>query len=198
MTRRNEARARHSSRLARWHRIALYAIGAGVWLTGALWLLFHYVIVHRNPFGSSSEPWWLTLHGGFAFATIWMFGLLWGVHVPARWPGGRRRVSGALLVGSLGSLLITGYLLYYVGDEELRAVTSIAHWAVGLALPIGFLTHRQRWSRKSSMTRLVSPSRRHAGAERAAGIAARRQTGDRLDQYSHSPTDVRCETAREA
>ena len=75
---------RSSVRLGRSRRLALYVVGCGVWTSGALWLLFHYLLVQQGEFGpkiSTLEPWWLKLHGAFAFATLWIFGLLWGVHV---------------------------------------------------------------------------------------------------------------------
>ena len=34
------------------------------------------------------------------------------------------------------TLTLTGYLLYYVGAEATRELMSIAHWAVGLAVPL--------------------------------------------------------------
>jgi hypothetical protein len=141
-----------SSRLSRSLRIAIYTIGAGVWFTGVLWLLFHYFVGHRGPFGptvSPLEPWWLTLHGAFAFAAVWIFGVLWGVHIPAGWSGRKRHLSGGLLVALLAWLIISGYLLYYVSDEQLRAATSLAHWLIGLVVPIGFLAHRLKRRRNS-------------------------------------------------
>jgi hypothetical protein len=32
-------------------------------------------------------------------------------------------------------LTLTGYLLYYAGGEESRAVISITHWLTGLLVP---------------------------------------------------------------
>jgi hypothetical protein len=34
------------------------------------------------------------------------------------------------------ALTITGYLLYYVGNETARSFLSIFHWGVGLGLPV--------------------------------------------------------------
>lgn len=126
----------------------IYAVGLGVWLTGAAWLVLHYFLQRATPFGTAPHPleaWMLALHGGFAFLTLWCFGLVWGVHVGARWPGGRRRWSGGALVGLLGWFALSGYLLYYLGDEDWRAATSLAHWVVGLGAPASLLVHR--WAR---------------------------------------------------
>jgi hypothetical protein len=45
-------------------------------------------------------------------------------------------------------LIMTGYLLYYLGDESLRSMTSIAHWVLGIATLIVFLAHR-RWRKRA-------------------------------------------------
>ncbi|HEY1212563.1 MAG TPA: hypothetical protein VGE93_02920, partial [Bryobacteraceae bacterium] len=57
---------RPSYRLPRRRQLALYSIGIGVWLTGGLWLLFHYLLVRQGEFGPQThplEPWSLKLHG---------------------------------------------------------------------------------------------------------------------------------------
>jgi hypothetical protein len=151
------ASVRKAGSLGHSRRLYLYIIALGTWISGGLWLLFHYFLVKQGEFGpqiNPLEPWWLKLHGAFAFAAIWIFGLLWGIHITKTWPGGRRRWSGSLLTGLFLWLIISGYLLYYVGDEKLRPLISILHWSVGLGCPIFFLWHRfnigSRKSYKSS------------------------------------------------
>lgn len=110
-----------------------------------MWLIFHFFLMQEGEFGPEQnplEPWWLKLHGLFAFAAIFTFGLLWAAHITKGWSMRRRRWSGGALVSLMGWMLLTGYLLYYLGDETLRSWTSILHWSAGLALPIGFLAHR--------------------------------------------------------
>ena len=141
---------RQSIRLGSSRRLGLYAIGIGVWLTGGLWLVFHYWFITEGQFGPQvhpSELWWLRLHGAFAFATIWLFGLMWGIHVTVAWPFGRRRWSGAIMTGLLLWLTISGYLLYYVGDEKARPIISVLHWTLGLTCPLVFFWHRFRFRR---------------------------------------------------
>lgn len=126
---------------------AFYVIGAGVWLSGGLWLCFHYFLVKPGEFGPQSnplEPWWLKLHGAFAFAATWFFGLLWGTRITVAWPSGRRRSSGSVLAGIILLLIVSGYLLYYVGDDTARSIVSIGHWGIGLVCPALYWAHRMR------------------------------------------------------
>src|SRR5262249_22417884 len=126
-------------------RLGLYAVSMGLWVSGALWLVYHYGLYQPGEFGLGAhpmEPWWLRLHGACAFAVIWLFGLLWGVHVAPGWSRRRLRKSGGWLVGSLIFLTVSGYLLYYLTGDQLRSLTSLLHWSVGLAVPALFAVHR--------------------------------------------------------
>jgi hypothetical protein len=151
------AHIRKAGSLGRTRRWVLYIVGTGVWLTGGLWLLSHYFLVKQGEFGPTTnplEPWWLKLHGAFAFAAVWVFGLLWGIHIAKLWPHKRRRSSGGVLTGIFALLILSGYLLYYVGDDRIRPLVSALHWVVGLACPVFFVWHR--WHRLKR--RAVRPS----------------------------------------
>src|SRR5215468_6376632 len=99
-------RVRHSSRhrhprLSRRQRTATYVALAAAWMSGALWLLFHYFLQRQGEFSLEPHPlehWWLRLHGLCAFALLWLGGLLWALHVRhgLGWP--RRRRSGLVIV----------------------------------------------------------------------------------------------------
>jgi hypothetical protein len=129
----------------------------GVWLSGGLWLLFHYFLTEQGEFGPQSnplEPWWLKLHGAFAFAATWFFGLLWGTHITVAWPLERRRFSGSVLAAASLLLIVSGYLLYYVGNDTARSILSVSHWGTGLAFPLLYWAHRlRRGPRKSAHKR---------------------------------------------
>jgi hypothetical protein len=131
--------------VGRARRVGIYVVGGGLWLSGGLWLLFHYFMQSRGEFAPAPhplEPWWLKLHGAFALGAIWVFGLLWGLHVAPGWAGTKRRQSGGALVGLILWLTLSGYLLYYLGHEQLRGITSLLHWSLGLLIPALFCLHR--------------------------------------------------------
>ncbi|HEY6985531.1 MAG TPA: hypothetical protein VH375_05580, partial [Rhodanobacteraceae bacterium] len=90
------------------------------------------------------QPWALRAHALFAFATLWLGGLLWVVHIAPNWRRGHRRLSGILITGALLLLVASGYLLYYVGDERWRPSVSTLHWALGVAAIVPFLVHLLR------------------------------------------------------
>jgi hypothetical protein len=132
-------------RLSASRRLLIVCVGAGLWLSGGLWLIFHYFLAGHGEWGREPhalEPWWLKLHGAFAFLALWTFGLLWGAHIVGAWRSGRRRVTGGLLFAVLTLLILTGYLRYYAGDDGLWGLTSPTHWIIGLALPVGYGLHR--------------------------------------------------------
>jgi hypothetical protein len=132
-------------RLGPKRRVAVYSVAAGVWLTGLVWLVFHYGLRRQGEFGletNPAEPWWLKLHGAFAFGALWAVGMLSAAHFPNGWASGRRRWSGAILFAAAILLIVTGYLLYYLGDERLRQMNALIHWVLGLASALPFLVHR--------------------------------------------------------
>ena len=131
--------------LSRTRRLAVYIIGGGVWLTGAAWLVAHYLLAQNGPFGPSPHPlefWSRASHGAFAFAFLWLIGVLWNVHIPAGWRSLRRRWSGSLTLAVAAWLVASGYLLYYLGSDELISSVSLLHWSVGLASLALFFFHR--------------------------------------------------------
>ena len=95
-----------------------------------------------GPEPHALEPWWLRLHGAFAFLALWTFGFLWAAHILGGWASGRRRWTGVLLAAWLLVMATSGYLLLYAGDDGAWGVLSPTHWIAGLALPAIYLAHR--------------------------------------------------------
>jgi hypothetical protein len=152
----NRDRSRHgglhaSLRLSRNHRRSVYAILAATWISGVLWLIFHYFMTRQGEFGTEPhafEAWSLRLHGAAAFAALWLGGLLWIVHVRAGLALPKRRVSGIVLIVLFVVLGASGYLLYYASDDYLRDCTRLLHWIVGVLLIVPFLMHSLRARRQ--------------------------------------------------
>jgi len=126
-------------------RAWINAVGLGLWISGLGWLVSHYFIGPRDalsPAPNPLEPWWLRVHGAFAYLAVWTLGLLWGMHIFRAWGKQRRRWTGSMLFSALALLAITGYLLYYVASDSARAIISPLHWLLGIALLLAYVTHR--------------------------------------------------------
>jgi hypothetical protein len=142
---RKKARTSGPVRLSSGRRWTTYGVCATVWLTGAAWLLTHYFFRRSGTFGPEANPWevWqLRGHGLAAFAFLWLFGMLWGVHILNGWASHRQRWSGGILFAFAAILIGSGYLLYYLGDEVVRPTVSVVHWIVGLGSGATLLCHR--------------------------------------------------------
>jgi hypothetical protein len=143
MTRKKQVRAVWLTGSRRW---TVYAVCLGLWTTGCGWLAFHFFLRAKGMFGpepSPAEPWWLKAHGAFGFTGLWLFGLLWGVHIVNGWRTGRRRWSGVAMFTLFAVLILSGYLLYYAGDDTVRGAVSYMHWIIGLGAPAAFFWHRR-------------------------------------------------------
>ena len=136
-------------KMERTKRYTVYTAAIGVWITGALWLIFHYFLQTKGKFGMQQHPlevWWLKLHGAFSFASIFVLGLLWTTHIVRGWNVNWRRKSGGTLAGTAILLTLTGYLLYYIDADTWRQWNTVTHWVIGLAAGVLFFVH---WLSKS-------------------------------------------------
>ena len=135
---------RRTARLATWQIWLLTLSGSALWLSGAGWLLLHYFGQQAGEFGpemNPAEPWMMTTHGLFLIPALLGIGGMFVAHIPKGWSHPHQRVAGIALCTTLAVLITSGYLLYYAGDELLREWTSLAHWTIGLALPVVSLWH---------------------------------------------------------
>lgn len=143
------ARIRKSAgALADWQRRAVYSVGAAVWLTGAVWLIFKYFVTVTDEFGFDNphpqQPLWMIAHAAVSLSGLWLFGLLWHHHIARGWENRLRRATGGTLFGLIAWLAVTGCALYYIGNDTLRSWTSLAHWTIGLGTLAVLLLHDRR------------------------------------------------------
>lgn len=141
-------------RLSQSQLYLVFGISAGVWLSGVVWLIYHYFMQIEGPFGFQKhpiEPLSLKVHGAFSFVSLWLFGTLWWTHVVRGWTANWRRWSGGSMVAAVAVLILSGWGLYYFVERNLREWTSLTHWVVGLAsLGLFFIHWLLRSPRKSS------------------------------------------------
>jgi hypothetical protein len=142
----------------------VYVVLTGLWLSGALWLIYHFFFTRNTEFGPAPNPlehWWLVAHGASAFASLWLMGHLWSTHIAKRWRLRRHRKTGATLVAVMAVLIASGYLLYYLSSDSWRAVVSLGHWLLGLVMPLALAGHW--WVRARSKSAVRSAARHTPG-----------------------------------
>lgn len=138
---------RKTARLASWQVHTLVWTGLLLWLTGTVWLIFHFFGRVEGEFGLEINPlehWMLRLHGFLIIPAYLMLGGLLIAHIPLGWKDRSQRPAGIALAALVIVLSISGYALYYVGSVTLREFTSYIHWIIGLAAPTIFYWHYRR------------------------------------------------------
>lgn len=151
-TRRIIALLQERVRLEPFHRRIFYGMFGILWGSGALWLLIEWfkdpaLGVVRTPLQTFS----MKVHGAAMLVFLAMLGTLLA-HVRRGWMLKANRWSGGFNIGINAILAITGWLLYYLGDESGREWTSLIHWSIGLAaLPLlcAHIYLGRAWARKS-------------------------------------------------
>lgn len=179
-------------RLSRRHERCVYVIGGVIFVSGLGWLGDHYLFAGSAEFGErhgAFEPWWLRLHGAAMMLGLIVLGSLFPGHVARAWRTGVNRRSGLVILSVAVLLTATGWALYYIGDEDTRAWTSVVHWLVGLVSGAALVVHAWLGKRKARPLRLAarpdsaaapprsmaSPSARTAANAAPATRANRRQ-----------------------
>ena len=131
-------------RLSQRHERWIYSTAAVLCLSGLGWLIAHYFLAGAAEFGERhqvSEPWWMRVHGAAVMAFLVALGSLFPGHIVRAWKAKKNRRTGLLLLTILALLIITGYGLYYVADEDMRPWLSLTHWGGGLVVVAGLLLH---------------------------------------------------------
>ena len=134
---------RRGLQLSRRHRWSLYAIGLALLITGVAWAWLHHQEEAGNGAVSQREiqPWLMKAHGFAALGFVLLLGTLLPVHVRHSWHAHRNRANGIFFLSSVNILTLSGYTLYYLGDEKLRALCSNFHLWLGAALPLLLIWH---------------------------------------------------------
>lgn len=148
-------------RLNQRHERWLYMIGVLTFVSGLGWLADHYLFAGSADFGDAHaalEPWWLRLHGAAAMAGLVVLGSLLPGHIARAWRLRRNHRSGLLMLSLVVLLVVTGYGLYYAGDEETRPWISVVHWLAGMLAAAGLVLHVRLGKHPMRHLHLVSSS----------------------------------------
>jgi hypothetical protein len=137
--------SREKVALSTFQKRVLHLTVLGLWITGTVWLI------------NSTLSLAMKLHGAAAMVFLIVIGTLLPRHIVLGWKRGEHRGSGGFLVSVCGVLIVTGWGLYYSGNEALRNLISSLHGYLGLALPIIVWFHVWQ-SRTTDKKKAVSPA----------------------------------------
>ena len=115
--------------------------------TGLTWLFFENFIEIENEFGVSHHPaqkWFLTVHGLVAAVFVFIFGMVYVLHVQKTLKDPDRRVSGWMNLIFWSLMIISGYSLLYLANDFVREYLSIFHWVLGCSSVIVLGIHSSK------------------------------------------------------
>lgn len=130
-----------SIRLKPFHRYLFYSVVILLFLSGTIWTFANYIVPLSEEIRPMVKSRLMKVHGAAAMAALVLIGTILTAHVRFAWRADRNRMNGIISLTTLGILIITGYALYYSGDERFRAWNSWIHLGFGLALPAILLIH---------------------------------------------------------
>ena len=140
-------------RLEPFHRRVFYTVFGILWGSGALWLLIEWF---KDPeLGAARtllQTFSMKIHGATMLLYLALLGSLF-THVRRGTALKANRLSGFSIITLNTVLALSGWLLYYVSDDGLRAWSSTLHWIVGVSvLPLlcGHVVLGRGWARDLS------------------------------------------------
>ncbi len=125
------------------HKRFFYSVCLVLWLSGALWLYVRYCLRTSVDITDQSYSYLsllLKIHGAAAM----VFLVVWGAllyHIFPGWNNRRQRPSGVSMVITCLVLILTGWGLYYIGNDGLRNLTSLMHSIFGIIFPVVIFFH---------------------------------------------------------
>ena len=142
---------RSKLRLSLFTEFFVYLVFGILLVTGIAWMVFQARLDEGNHVSSLM----LKLHGGAAMISLILLGALIN-HMRKGWKSRKNRTSGLTLILAILFLVVTGYGLYYAGDEQLRTLISQWHSWVGLGIVLLLPAHvliGRAFRRKSKRSR---------------------------------------------
>ena len=122
---------------------SLHCVALAALLTGIAWAALHFATQGwiDEEISRRTQVVLLEVHGAAAMLALIALGVLLSTHILPALKNPENRKVGITLLASTATLALTGWGLYYLGDENLRAWTSNIHIAVGMAAAAAFIWH---------------------------------------------------------
>ena len=132
-----------TTKISKNYQLTIFGILLVAWLSGVTFFILNNFVTVAGEFGPEKHPWQfsvLQIHGVAAFFMIMMFGYLLASHIRLAWKVRPLQKMGLVMAGLHLFLIITAYLLYYVGDGS-RVLIGYAHASAGFVYPIILVFH---------------------------------------------------------
>jgi hypothetical protein len=132
------------ARMSKTRRLTVYLIVGTLWLSGCLWLCLDQFFSEAGQFGHTPnflQPPLLLLHGILALLSLYLFGYISSHHIVRWWRGGLRRLSGGSLAAILAALTLSGFVLFFVSDDQWQRIFVDTHDLLGIAVTAFALQH---------------------------------------------------------
>jgi hypothetical protein len=132
------------ARMSKTQRLTVYLIVGALWLSGCSWLCLDQFFSEVGQFGRTPnllQPPLLLLHGVLALLSLYLFGYISSHHVVRWWRGRLRRLSGGSLAAILAVLTLSGFLLFFVSDDQWQHLFVDTHDVLGVAVTAFALQH---------------------------------------------------------
>ena len=133
-------------------RRLLYVISLLLLLTGVCWGWINHLdeIGKANQGLRQMKTKLIAVHGFSAMTFMLLLGALLPGHVRRAWHTRKNRGNGAFFLFAVGLLTVSGYALYYLGNETLRTAVSWFHLWFGVAAPVLLVWHIRSGHRATS------------------------------------------------
>lgn len=128
-------------------RWTLYAVATGLWASGCIWLALHLWFQTPTEFGAEPHAWeppLLLVHGLLAVPALYLFGWISARHALDGWRMARRRPSGAAIFLVTAVLVASGFALFFLTGDGVRAIVIAVHEMLGVAAIAAALLHWRR------------------------------------------------------
>ena len=130
---------------------SIHLVALAVLLTGIVWVALHFAAPGwiDEEISRRIQVVLLKIHGAAAMLALVALGTLLSTHILPALVNPQNRGAGITLLSCIATLALTGWGLYYLGDENLRNWTSDIHIAVGAACAAAFI-HHIRYRKRSA------------------------------------------------
>lgn len=132
-------------------RFWFYTIFGILFLSGAIWMgIYYYEQLNDSNIETFAwiKLWLLRIHGAAAMASLVLLGFLIPRHMQRGWAQDRNRVTAIILILWCSVLVLSGYGLYYCGDEVLRFYLRNIHGIAGILIVPALIWHILSGKRK--------------------------------------------------